>query len=61
MRKMASETVRPETGMLNSAMSQISLVQDKFILCKNYFEMIESVKFNFVNGLSYRGPSRRYV
>jgi uncharacterized protein (UPF0262 family) len=54
MGKMASETVHPKTGMLNNAMSQISLVQDKYILCKNYFEMIEIAKFNFVNGLSYR-------
>ena len=54
MRKMASETVHPETGMLNNAMSQISLVQGKYILYKNYFEMIEIVKFNFVNGFSYR-------
>jgi hypothetical protein len=51
---MASETAHPEMGMLNNAMSQNSLVQDKYILCKNYFELKETAKFNFVNGLSYR-------
>jgi len=40
--------------MLSNTMSQISVVQDKYILCKNYFELIEIAKFNFVNGLSNR-------
>jgi hypothetical protein len=30
------------------------LAQGMYILCKNYTEMIEIVKFNFVNGFSYR-------
>jgi hypothetical protein len=53
MRKIASEIVHKEMGMLNNAMSQISLVWDKYILCKNYFEMIGIAKFSSVNGLSY--------
>jgi len=30
------------------------LVQDTYILCKNYIKMIEIAKLNFVNGFSYR-------
>jgi dethiobiotin synthetase len=30
------------------------LVLHMYILCKNYIEMIEIVKFSFVNGFSYR-------
>jgi hypothetical protein len=51
MRKMASETVHPEMGMLNNAMSQISLVQDKYILCENYFEMTRDCEVQFCKWL----------
>jgi hypothetical protein len=50
---MVSETVIPQMGTLHKAMSQISLVQDMYILCKSYTEMIKIAKFSFVNGLSY--------